>query len=87
MNDSDRVPLDPDMVRRHLDREIGEVRAAILLVSRGAASRVSVSGLDYGDIVRDLLRPEAARARVTIQPEFNLDDAGCDLTVTASDER
>lgn len=87
MNDMDRVPLDPDAVRHHLDREIGEVRAAILLVSRGAASRVSVGGLSYGDIVRILLGPEAARARVTIEPEFGPDDAGCDLAVVASDDR
>lgn len=87
MNDMDRASLDPDAVRRRLDQEIGEVRAAILLVSRGAASRVSVSGLSYGDIVRVLLHPEAARAQVSIEPDFGLDDAGCDLTVVASDDR
>ena len=72
-------------MERRLDAEIAEVRAAILLVERGAASRVRIAGLTFGDGVVEALREDAARHRVRLQPEYGPDDAGCDLTVVAVD--
>ena len=70
---------------RRLDAEIGEVRAAILLVARGAASRVRIVGLTFGDGVIDALRDDAAQHHVRLEPEFGPEDAGCDLMVVKID--
>jgi hypothetical protein len=79
--------LDPAAIGRRLDMELGEVRAAILLVARGTASRVRVSGLTYGDVVCGHLQGEAASRHVALSPEYRPDDDGCDLMVIARDGR
>ncbi len=79
--------LDPTAIGQRLDMELGEVRAAILLVASGSASRVMVTGLTFGDIVRAHLQGEAARRHVALSPEFRPDDDGCDLMVVARDGR
>lgn len=85
MNGSDdRGSLDPAAVRQRIDLELGEVRAAILLVSHGAASRVRVAGLSFGDVVRARLEDEAAREHVTLSPDYGPGDEGCDLAVVAA---
>ena len=77
--------LDPAIVRRRLDLEIGEVRAAILLVASGTASHVRVSGLAFGDELLVRLRDDAARGHVDLVPEYEPEDAGCDISVVARD--
>jgi hypothetical protein len=87
MKDSEgRTHLDPTAVGRRLDMELGEVRAAILLVASGSASRVVVTGLTFGDVVGAHLKGEAARRHVALSPEYRPDDDGCDLTVVARDD-
>jgi hypothetical protein len=75
--------LDPVAVRRRLDIEIGEVRAAILMVGSGAASRVRLTGLVFGEELVERLRDDATRAGVRLVPEFRPEDSGCDLSVEA----
>jgi hypothetical protein len=83
--DRARDPLDARQVGRRLDAEIGEVRAAILLVARGTASRVRIVGLTFGDAVIDALRDDATRHHVRLEPVYGPDDTGCDVTVVAID--
>jgi hypothetical protein len=86
MDDRDRAPsLDAAAVRRRLDLEMGEVRAAILLVSAGTSSHVHLTGLAFGDALIDRLRGDAARAGVALVPEIRPDDAGCDISVVTRD--
>jgi hypothetical protein len=75
--------LDPVALRRRLDVEIGEVRAAILLVAGGASTRVRLTGLAFGEELVERLRDEATRAGVRLVPEFRPQDSGCDLSVEA----
>ena len=77
--------MDPARVRRRLDLEMGEVRAAILLVAGGTSSRVRLTGLVFGDQLVARMRGEAERRGVRLEPEFRPDDAGCDLSVVAHD--
>ena len=77
--------LDVVTVRRRLDLEMGEVRAAILLVAGGASSRVRLTGLVFGEALVERMRDEAERRGVRLEPEFRPDDAGCDLSVVAHD--
>ena len=68
-----------------LAREIGEVESAIELVRSGAASRVTVAGLRFGEQIVAQLRAEAAAVGVRLEPLYWPEDAGCDVTVRRSD--
>ena len=86
MDDQDRAPgLDSATVRRRLDVEISEVRAAILLVSSGTSSHIRLTGLAFGEELLSRMRADAAGAGVELVPEYRPDDAGCDITVAARD--
>jgi hypothetical protein len=86
MDEQHRVPgLDPSIATRRLDVEIGEVRAAMALVATGRASRVGLTGLRFGPELLERLRGEADRAGVRLVEEPWPDDAGCSLSVEASD--
>jgi hypothetical protein len=85
--DEDRTPqgLDPAATRRRLDLEIGEVRAAILLVKSGTSSHIRLTGLAFGDELIGRMRADAAREGVDLVPEYRPEDAGCDISVVARD--
>jgi hypothetical protein len=86
MDDRDSAPgLDPVTVRRRLDAEIGEVRAAVLLVKSGTSSHIRLTGLAFGDELIGRLRDDAAREGVDLVPEYRPEDAGCDISVVAHD--
>jgi hypothetical protein len=87
MEDEFRSPQpDPDETRRRLAAEIQEVRGALALVASGGASRVTLTGLRFGDELTARFRPEAEAVRVLLEPIFWPDDAGCDLIVRRIDE-
>jgi len=65
--------------------EIGDVESAIELVRSGAASRVTVAGLRFGEQVVPRLRAEAAAVGVLLEPLYWPEDAGCDVTVRRTD--
>jgi hypothetical protein len=81
-----RPQLDPDETRRRLAAEIQEVRGALALVASGGASRVTLTGLRFGDELTARFRPDAEAAGVLLEPIFWPDDAGCDLIVRRIDE-
>jgi hypothetical protein len=87
MEDEFRSPQpDPDETRRRLAAEIQEVRGALALVASGGASRVTLTGLRFGDELTARFRPDAEAAGVLLEPIFWPDDAGCDLIVRRIDE-
>jgi hypothetical protein len=86
MDDHDKASsIDGSAVRRRLDVEIGEVRAAIALVARGTSSHVRLTGLVFGDALIARLSAEAARDGVRLVPDYRPEDAGCDVSVVARD--
>jgi hypothetical protein len=77
---------DPEETRRRLAAEVQEVRGALVLVASGGASRVTLTGLRFGDELTSRFRPDAEAAGVLLEPIFWPDDAGCDLIVRRIDE-
>jgi hypothetical protein len=77
--------LDGAVVRRRLDVEIGEVRAAILLVAGGTSTHVRLTGLAFGDELLSRLGGDAEHDGVRLVPEYRPEDSGCDISVVASD--
>jgi hypothetical protein len=77
---------DPEETPRRLAAEVQEVRGAIVLVASGGASRVTLTGLRFGEelMARFSHHPEAEG--IVLEPIFWPDDAGCDLIVRAIDE-
>lgn len=77
---------DPDETRRRLTSEVAEVESAIALVASGTASRITLSGLKFGEEVAKRFRADARSKGVRIDPIPFPDDAGCDLIVRTIDE-
>ena len=77
---------DPDETRRRLTSEVAEVEGAIELVASGAASRITLSGLRFGEQVARRFRAEAGAKGVHLEPILWPEDAGCDLIVRRIDE-
>jgi hypothetical protein len=62
---------------------MGDVRAAIEMVARGGASRVTVSGLAYGEQLLRECESLASQRGVILTPLWWAEDAGCDIQVSA----
>jgi hypothetical protein len=77
---------DPEDTRRRLSSEIAEVEGAIALVASGSASRITLSGLRFGEEVARRFRAEAAAKGLRLEPIPWPEDAGCDLIVRRIDE-
>lgn len=77
--------LDARAAEDRLRSERDDVQAAITLVARGTATRVSLSGLTFGEQLLAQLGPEARLAGVALIPSWWPDDAGCDLAVCRVD--
>jgi hypothetical protein len=77
---------DPEETRRRLTSEVAEVESAIALVASGAASRITLSGLKFGEEVAKRFRADAQSKGVRLDPLPFPDDAGCDLIVRRTDE-
>ena len=78
-------PLGPDETRRRLEREIEEVTAGIALVASGAASRVAVAGMQFGEELIERLHGHAERNGVRLDAEPWPEDRGCDLVIRRID--
>ena len=76
---------DPEETRRRLTSEVGEVESAITLVASGLASRITLTGLRFGEAVGDRFRAEAHSKGVQLEALPWPDDAGCDLIVRRID--
>ncbi len=77
---------DPEETRRRLSSEIAEVEGAIALVASGSASRITLTGLRFGEEVARRFRAEAAAKGLRLEPIPWPEDAGCDLIVRRIDE-
>jgi hypothetical protein len=77
---------DPEETRRRLTSEVAEVESAIALVASGAASRITLSGLKFGEEVARRFRADARSKGVLIDPIPFPEDAGCDLIVRTIDD-
>lgn len=86
MNGGTTAPRDPDQTRRRIAFEVQDVASAIALVASGAATRVTVAGLRFGEQVVARLGAEAASVGVRLEPVFWDDDAGCDVIARKIDD-
>jgi hypothetical protein len=77
---------DPEETRRRLTSEVTEVESAIELVGSGAASRITLSGLRFGEQLARRFRAEAQSQGIRLEPLPWPEDAGCDLIVRRIDE-
>jgi hypothetical protein len=77
---------DPEETRRRLTSEVAEVESAIELVASGAASRITLSGLRFGEQMAKRFRADAQSKGVHLDPIPFPEDAGCDLIVRRIDE-
>jgi hypothetical protein len=77
---------DPEETGRRLTSEVAEVESAIALVASGSASRVTLTGLKFGEQVARRFRAEAHSKGVVLEPIPWPEDAGCDLIVRRIDE-
>jgi hypothetical protein len=77
---------DPDETRSRLASEVAEVESAIALVASGAASRITLSGLKFGEQLSRRFHAEAQASGIKLEPLIWPEDAGCDLVVRRIDE-
>ncbi|MGZ6267552.1 MAG: hypothetical protein ACXWM8_07720 [Candidatus Limnocylindrales bacterium] len=77
---------DPEETRRRLTSEVAEVESAIALVAFGSASRITLTGLKFGEQVAERFRADAQSKGVRLDPLPFPDDAGCDLIVRTIDD-
>jgi hypothetical protein len=77
---------DPEETRRRLTSEVAEVEGAIELVASGSASRITLTGLRFGEQVARRFRAEAQSKGIRLEPLPWPEDAGCDLIVRRIDE-
>lgn len=80
------VTPDPEETRRRLTSEVAEVEGAMELVASGAASRITLSGLKFGDELARRFRMDAQSRGLRLEPILWPEDAGCDLIVRRIDE-
>ena len=87
MEDEPGVPgADPQDTRRRLAAEVQELRGALRLVATGAASRVTLAGLRFGDELAARFGAEAEAQGIRLEPLFWPEDKGCDLVVRRIDD-
>lgn len=77
---------DPEETRRRLTSEVAEVESAIALVASGSATRITLTGLKFGEEVAKRFRADARSKGVRLDPLPFPDDAGCDLIVWKIDD-
>jgi hypothetical protein len=77
---------DPEETRRRLTSEVGEVESAIALVASGSASRITLTGLRFGEALADRFGVDAQLKGVLLEALPWPDDTGCDLTVRRIDD-
>jgi hypothetical protein len=80
----DRQPADE--TRRRLTSEVVELEGAIQMVASGPASRVTLTGLKFGEQLAHRFQAEARSRGLLIEPIPWPEDAGCDLIVRRIDE-
>jgi hypothetical protein len=80
------VTPDPEETRRRLTSEVAEVEGAMELVASGAASRITLSGLRFGEQLARRFRADAHSRGLRLEPILWPEDAGCDLIVRRIDE-
>jgi hypothetical protein len=77
---------DPEETRRRLAAEVQEVQGALALVASGGASRVTLTGLRFGEELMARFNHHAEAEGIVLEPIYWPDDAGCDLIVRTIDE-
>jgi hypothetical protein len=77
---------DPAETKRRLTSEISELEGAIAMVASGSASRITLSGLKFGEELSRRFQAEAHSKGLQLEPIIWPEDAGCDLIVRRIDE-
>jgi hypothetical protein len=78
------TPPESDPAVERLAGELAEVEASIVLVSSGVASRVTLTGLRFGQPIVDRLSADAANRGVDVEASFWPEDDVADVSVSMS---
>jgi hypothetical protein len=84
--DDPPVAANTEETRRRLSSEVTEIEGAIAMITNGSASRVTLSGLRFGEELARRFRAEAESKGVLLEPILWPEDVGCDLIVRRIDE-
>lgn len=76
----------PAETKRRLTSEISELEGAIAMVASGSASRITLTGLKFGEELSRRFQDEAQSKGLRLEPIIWPEDAGCDLIVRRIDE-
>ncbi|MGA3030357.1 MAG: hypothetical protein ABSE58_06440 [Candidatus Limnocylindrales bacterium] len=77
---------DSEETRRRLASEVAEIESAMALVDSGSASRITLTGLRFGEELARRFRADATSKGLLLEPILWPEDAGCDLIVRRIDE-
>jgi hypothetical protein len=72
----------PDLATERLAGELADVKASIELVSTGVASRITLTGLRFGQQVAERMSAAAARRGVDLEASFWPEETVCDIRVS-----
>jgi len=72
--------------RERLASEMADVESAMAMVASGTATRMTLTGLRFGEEVARHFGAEAASRGLLLEPIVWPEDAGCDLVVRRVDE-
>lgn len=78
---NDAMPLDVDLTRRSIERELDLVAGAIRMVAGRGAPAITLVGLDFGPAVLDRSASAALAEGVVLEPLWHTDESGCDIRV------
>lgn len=84
--DNSATTPDPGETRRRLSSEVTEIEGAIAMVRAGAASRITLTGLKFGEELARRFHADAEAKGIRLEPIPWPEDAGCDLIVRRIDE-
>ncbi len=77
---------DPAETKRRLTSEISELEGAMAMVASGSASRITLTGLKFGEALSHRFQAEAQSKGLRLEPIIWPEDVGCDLIVRRIDE-
>ncbi len=85
MHRTETNPDDDDLTLDVLRHELELVQSAVTMVAAGAAPRVQVAGLTFGEQLLDAARRIAALDRVRVVPVWTGDESGAGIVVERID--
>ncbi len=85
MDTSSAGPIDAAATRAAIERELGLVRSAVLMVGERSSRRVTVANLSFGEQLLAEAEVMARAGGVRVRPVWSVLGSSCDIIVEARD--